>query len=95
MIDESTVTSHLVVFASLVVGRLRVPVFLRLSSISYGQKDGAIMVLKVSSFKKDWRLHLEKFVEFGSDNASTMDGKRNGVAALLKSKVNPFDLCPL
>ena len=39
-----------------------------------------------------WGLDLNKFVGFGSDGISVMTGIRNGVAARLEDKVNPFIL---
>ena len=93
MIDESTdisVTCHLVVFASFVEEGLALCVFLGLLHIEEGKKDACIIFETLTRSMKEWGLDFDKCVGFGSDGASTMIGKQNGVAARLKEKINHF-----
>jgi hypothetical protein len=93
MIDESThisVTCHLVVFASFVEEGILFYVFLGLLHIEEGKKDTCIIFETLIKNMKEWGLDFDKCVGFGSDGASTMIGKQNGVAARLKEKVNYF-----
>jgi hypothetical protein len=84
MIDESTdisVTGHLVVFASFVEEGLSLCVFLGLLHIEEREKNAYIIFETLTKSMKEWGLDFDKCVGFGSDGASTMIGKQNGVAA--------------
>jgi hypothetical protein len=93
MIDESTdisVTDHLVVFVTFVEEGLPLCVFLGLLHIEEGKKDACIIFETLTKSMKEWGLDFDKCVGFGSNGASTMIGKQDGVAARLKDKVNHF-----
>jgi len=95
MIDESTdisVTGLLVVFATFLKDGVSASVFLGLLKIPDDKKDARIIFDVLLTSLKQWGLDLERFVGFGSDGATVMLGCRNGVAAKLKKKVNPFKL---
>jgi len=95
MVDESTdisVLGHLVVFATFLEDGVPICVFLGLLHIPGGKKNASIIYELILTSLNQWGLDLDKFVGFGSDGASVMTGIRNGVAARLKDKVNPFIL---
>ena len=54
------------------------------------KKYACIIFETLTMSMKEWGLDFDKCVGFGSDGASTMIGKQNGVAARLKDKVNHF-----
>ena len=92
MIDESTnisVTWHFVVFATFIDGSLYIASLFDLLWIERGQKDSIKFFETLMIAVKPWRLYIAKCVGFGSFGVSTMVGRNNGVAALLK-KESPF-----
>ena len=64
--------------------------FLGLLHIIDGKKDVALIFDTLLTSLKEWGLDTDKCVAFGSDGAATMLGRKNGVAARLKEKVNPL-----
>ena len=58
--------------------------------IEEGKKNACIIFETLTRNIKELGLDFDKCVGFGSDGASTMIGKQNGVAARLKEKVNSF-----
>ena len=98
MIDESTdisVTWHLVVFATFLEGSFSINCFIGLLCIEGGQKNSMKIFETLMIAVKTWELDITKCVGFGSDGASTMVGKNNDVATLLKKGKSFHDLNPL
>ena len=92
MVGESTninVTSLLVMFATIVEEGLPVTVFLELLPID-GEKDATVIYQTLIAHLQLWNLDLQKFVGFGSGDASTMTGCHNVVATRIKNEVNPY-----
>ena len=93
MIDESTnisVTGHLVIFLLVLLRRDFLFVYLLDYCILKKEKNVCITFEILTRNIKELGLDFDKCVGFGSDRASTMIGKQNGVAARLKKKVNSF-----
>ncbi|KAL3702535.1 hypothetical protein R1sor_020557 [Riccia sorocarpa] len=91
MIDESTdvsVTSHLVVFCSILEEGQIKTAFLGLLHIPH--KDSSSIVQELWKYIEEWGLEPSRLVGFGSDGALTMLGSKNGVAVRLRRSRNPF-----
>jgi len=92
-IDESTdisITSDLVVFATIIEEGVHVIFFLGLLKIEGEKLDVNVIFYCLINHLKKWELDLGKFVAFGSDGTSIMMCSRSGVATKLKIKINPF-----
>ena len=83
MINESTdisVTEHLVVFVIFIEGFLPIICFFGLFCIEGGQMDFMKIFETLMIVVKTWGLDIIWCVGFGSDGASTMVRRINGVA---------------
>lgn len=83
MINESTdisVTKHLVVFAIFIKGFLPIICFFGLLYIEGGQMDFMKIFETLMIVVKAWGLDIIWCIGFGSDGASTMVRRINGVA---------------
>ena len=83
MIDESTyilVQGHLVVFVTFLEANLPIICFLHLLWIVDGKKDSKLIFDTLMDVVKIWGLDMRKCVEFRSDGAASMVGKKSRVA---------------
>ena len=90
MVDESTdifTTKALTLYSHHIVSGIRKTRFL--AEVKLDQCDALAIMEAIEHVFEDYNLDSKKCLRFGSDGASVMTGKDNGVAALMKRN-NPY-----
>ncbi|MCO5607521.1 hypothetical protein L7F22_061718 [Adiantum nelumboides] len=92
LVDESNDIckhGHLIIYLSYLIDEC-IPAysFYGIVQITHGTTKSIFNVIHVELKKS--KFDVSKLVAFGSDGCSTMTGKENGVATLIKKYVNPF-----